>query len=164
MVGDEADRAHEHARHSTRVKAVELGEDVRPEPRLAGRALALEGERPALETGRLDDQLRGLEELVTVRVALVEDPRRKAVRSEDDVGVRSTNAVGEHRDVRLVRMPALDEAKLGATVKTGDPLVTVYLPEKLRGAASLEDAFHETIDITRARKPVPKLILEVIGK
>ena len=56
--------------------------------------------------------------------------------------------------------------KLGATIKTGDPLVTVYLPEKLRGAAlaPLEESFHESVDITRARKPVPKLILEVIGK
>ena len=103
MVGDEADRADEHALDATRRQAVELVEDVGAEPGLAGRALALERERPAVEPGALGHELRGLEELIPVRIALVEDPRGKAVRGEDDVRVGPANTVGEHVEVRLVR-------------------------------------------------------------
>ena len=50
-----------------------------------------------LDPGALGDEPRGLEELVAVRVAVGEDPRRQAVRGEDDVRVRAAHAVGEER-------------------------------------------------------------------
>ncbi len=88
-----------------------------PEPRLAGRARALEGERPRVEVRPLRDQPRRLEQLVAIRVVHVEDPGRKAVRREDDVRVGPAHAVGEHGEVRLVHVPALDEAQPGAPVE-----------------------------------------------
>src|ERR1051325_7464997 len=51
VVRDEADRRDEHLPHALRIKAIELLEHIGPQPRLAGRARALERERPALETG-----------------------------------------------------------------------------------------------------------------
>ena len=57
MVGDEADRGHEHLANAARVEVVQLLDDVRAEPGLAGRALALERERPVVETGPLGDEL-----------------------------------------------------------------------------------------------------------
>ena len=67
----------------------EVVEDVGAEPRLAGRRLALEGERPVVDRGRASaTSRRRLEQSVPVRVPGVEDPRRKRVRGEDDVGVR----------------------------------------------------------------------------
>ena len=50
--------------------------------------------------------------------------------------------------------------KLGAAVRPGDPLVTVYAPEKTDWPA-LESVFRHAIQIQGSRKPVPKLILEV---
>ena len=87
MVGDETDRRDEDAGLAAPRQLVEVREDVRPEPRLAGGALALEGERPAIvrEPGAPRDEPRGLEQLVAVRVALGEDPLGERVRGEDDV-------------------------------------------------------------------------------
>jgi hypothetical protein len=130
MIGDEADWACEHAPDATRLQVVELVEDVGAEPGLSGGALALEGERPAIQAGTLGHHLRGLEELIPVGVALVEDSRGKAVRGEDDMSVGPSHSVGEHRDVGLVRMPALDEAQLGAAGETFlEPLVVAIYRE-----------------------------------
>ena len=52
---------------------------------------------------------RGLEQLVLVGVALVEDARGERVRREDDVSVRAADAVGEERDEARVVVPAVDE-------------------------------------------------------
>ena len=115
MVGDEPDRADEDALHATGMESVELVEDVRAEPRLAGRRS---------RSGRRTTTTRGPRASATscdvssswslVRVALVEDPRRKAVSGEDHVRVRAADPVGEHVQVRLVVVPALDEPELGA--------------------------------------------------
>ena len=52
-----------------------------------------------------------------VRIAFGEDPLGQAVRREDDVRVGSAHAVGEEREIRLVGVPALDEAKLRAVAE-----------------------------------------------
>ena len=65
---------------------------------------------PARSATRRD----GLEQLVLVRVALVEDARGEAVRGEDDVRVGAADAVGEELDEARLVVPALDEAELGA--------------------------------------------------
>ena len=70
VVRDEADRAHEHVAHAARVEVVEVVEDVRAEPRLAGRRLALVGERPLAELRALRDRRARLEELLLVRIAV----------------------------------------------------------------------------------------------
>jgi len=49
--------------------------------------------------------------------------------------------------------------KLGNKVQSGEPLVTIYANEKT-DLNPLEALFHETVEITGARKPVPKLIFE----
>lgn len=49
--------------------------------------------------------------------------------------------------------------KLGARVSPGDPIASVYLPQKID--PTWEERFHGAIQITSARKPVPKLILDV---
>jgi pyrimidine-nucleoside phosphorylase len=55
--------------------------------------------------------------------------------------------------------------KLGARVQTGDAICTVYLPEKgLIQTEKMEKSLSETIHVSGTRKPVPKLIVEVIGK
>src|SRR5580765_8178536 len=62
MVGDEADRADEHLLDTAGVQLFEVVEDVRAEPGLARRRLALERERPHLpERSSLGDELRGLQ-------------------------------------------------------------------------------------------------------
>ena len=98
-------------------RRLQLDEDVGTEPRLAGRALALEGERPVADSAALGDERRGLQELVAVGIALGEDPLREAVRGEDDVRVGAAHAVGQELDVRLVVVPALHEGELGAAVE-----------------------------------------------
>ena len=70
MVGDEPDGADEDAVGAGVVERLEVVEDVGPEPRLAGRRLALERERPVGDAGRGRDERGGLEELVAVGVAL----------------------------------------------------------------------------------------------
>src|SRR5438270_7592086 len=87
-------------------------EDVRAEPRLARRGLALEGEAPGVEAGRFGNETRSLEELVAIRVAGVEDARGQRVRGEDDVRVGAADAVGEQLDEAGLVVPALDEAQL----------------------------------------------------
>ncbi len=114
------------------VQRVQLVEDVRAQPGLAGRARALKGERPGLEPGALGDQPRGLEELVLVGIALVENPRRQAVRREDDVPVEAAHPLGEHVEVRLVRSPALDEAQLGPARERRLQALPVAVDRQLR--------------------------------
>ncbi len=56
--------------------------------------------------------------------------------------------------------------KPGARVSSGEPLATVYLPEKPKGGLNLEALeaeFHKAIDIHGSRRPIPKLILEVLS-
>ena len=50
-----------------------------------GRRLALEGERPLVRPGALGNETRGLEQLVAVGIALVEDAGGQRMRGEDDV-------------------------------------------------------------------------------
>lgn len=55
--------------------------------------------------------------------------------------------------------------KLGASVGLGDPIVTVYAPaESPQGPdlTRLELLFHSAVEISRARKSVPKLIIDQI--
>ena len=66
------------------------------------------------EARRLGDEPRRLEQLVAVRVAGLEDPRRQRVRGEDDVRVGAADAVGEQLDEAGLVVPALDEAELRA--------------------------------------------------
>ncbi len=49
--------------------------------------------------------------------------------------------------------------KLGNKVEVGDPLVTAYTRDLSR-MEELERQFHQSIEITKTRKPVPKLIFE----
>ena len=109
MVRDEADRRDEDFAHAHLVQAVELFEHIRPEPGLAGRARALEGERPALQTRPFRDETRGLEQLLAVGIALVEDPLGQRVRGEDHPRVGGAHAVGENVQEPGMVVPALDE-------------------------------------------------------
>jgi pyrimidine-nucleoside phosphorylase len=58
------------------------------------------------------------------------------------------------------------QRKLGSRVSSGDPLVTVHLPARVAQdralLADLEARFQDAIEITGTRKPVPKLVLEII--
>ena len=80
MVGHEADRADENLADAFVVEGLEVVEDVRPEPGLAGRGFALVGERPPLEVRLVGHEPRRREQLPLVRVALVEDARGEAGR------------------------------------------------------------------------------------
>ena len=111
MVGDEADRADEDVVDLSVVERGEVVEDVRPEPGLAGRGLALVGERPSVELRLVGYQPRRRQQLPLVGVALVEDARREAVGGEDDVGLRAADAVGEERDEAGIVVPAVDEGQ-----------------------------------------------------
>ncbi|MCM2278767.1 MAG: thymidine phosphorylase [Oligoflexia bacterium] len=56
--------------------------------------------------------------------------------------------------------------KLGGRVVAGEPLVTVHAPAEAQGGPDLDALrarFEEAVEITGARKPVPKLIFEQIG-
>lgn len=53
--------------------------------------------------------------------------------------------------------------KLGARIQPGEPIATVYAREG-QELDELESWFHRSIEISSARKPVPKLILEVVQK
>lgn len=56
--------------------------------------------------------------------------------------------------------------KLGAKVQADEPIVTVYAPEKPRGARTLEELekmFFDAVEISGTKKPVPKLIFETLG-
>src|ERR687895_2015011 len=113
VVGDEPDRTDEHALDAARVQRVELLHDVRPEPRLPGRARALERERPALEPRPLGHELRRLQQLLLVGIAEREDPLGQRVGREDDVRVRSADTIRDDVEERLVVVPVLDETELG---------------------------------------------------
>jgi pyrimidine-nucleoside phosphorylase len=52
--------------------------------------------------------------------------------------------------------------KLGAKVKTGETIATVYAPDK-RDLKDLEEMFDLAIEIRSVRKPVPKLIYDTMG-
>lgn len=55
--------------------------------------------------------------------------------------------------------------KLGAKVQPGDVLATAYLPENLEVSVSeIEKTFLNSIEVTRNRKAVPKLILDASVK
>ena len=47
-------------------------------------------------------------------------------------------------------------------MQAGEPLVSVHAPEKME-LEELEAQFSAAVSITGARKPVPKLILEVMA-
>jgi pyrimidine-nucleoside phosphorylase len=53
--------------------------------------------------------------------------------------------------------------KLGARVRAGEPLVTVFCSDPKK-ARSLEEQFQRELLISAQRKPVPKLIEEMFGK
>ena len=55
--------------------------------------------------------------------------------------------------------------KLGSQVKVGDPIATVYVSSRQEQSSllALEEEFHAAIEISGARKPVPKLIFEVLN-
>ena len=125
-------------RDALAVQPLELVEDVRPEPRLAGRARALEGERPALAEARaLGDEARGLEQLLAVGVAVGQDPLRQRVRREDDPGVGSADAGGDHVHEGRVVVPALDQHELGlaAVQRRLEPLAVLADRHAARSAA-----------------------------
>src|SRR6185437_16503928 len=92
---DETDRTDEDPLDALLPQRLEVVEDVRPEPRLAGRRLALEGEAPLRQPRRLSHEPRRLEQLVAVRIARLEDSRRQRVRREDDVRIGAADAIGE---------------------------------------------------------------------
>ena len=147
MVGDETDGADEDALDALPLQRLEVVEDVRPEPRLAGRRLALEGEAPLAEARRLGDEPRRLEQLVAVRIARVDDPRRQRVRREDDMRVGAANPVGEQLDEAGLVVPAVDEAQLGAAGERTLELLAVAR-DRQRRVVRRE---HEPDDLLRSR-------------
>ena len=132
VVGDEPDRTDEDAVGAGVVQRLEVVEDVGPEPRLPGRRLALERERPVGDRGRLRDERGGLEQLVAVGIALGEDPRGQRVRREDDVAVRAPDPVGEEGDEAGVVVPALDELEPRTAGEAPLELVAVAGDRELR--------------------------------
>src|SRR5438552_1525626 len=111
MVGDEADRADEHVLDAARSQLAEVVEDVRSEPRLARRRLALKRKRPYVFFRVGCDEPRGLEQLVAVRIAVGEDAGWQRMRREDDVRVAVADPVGEQPDEAGLVVPALDEGE-----------------------------------------------------
>src|SRR4029453_10477711 len=109
VIGDEADRTHQHAPDTVLRQPAELLQDVGPEPRLAGGTGALESKGTVGDAGPLAKEPRGLEQLVAVRVAFSEDPLRERVRREHDVAVEAPHALRQHLKERLPRGPALAE-------------------------------------------------------
>jgi len=49
--------------------------------------------------------------------------------------------------------------KLGSPIQVGEPIATIYAQTHM-DLTELEQKFHQSIEITKARKPVPKLIFE----
>ncbi len=125
VIGDEADGTHEHVANAVRMERGEVIQDVGPEPRLAGRRLALVRERPVAEPCALGDEAGRLAELLVVRIALVEDARRQGVRREHDVRIGAAHTRCEEVDERLAGVPALDEAQLGTAGERGLELLAV---------------------------------------
>ncbi len=60
------------------------------------------------------------------------------------------------------RVGMIFHKKLGAKVSTGDPIVTVFVGEKTP-LSEIEETFYQSVEIMGARKPVPKLIHEIMG-
>src|SRR6266545_8129269 len=125
VVGDEADRADEHVAHAASVQLAEVVEDVGAEPRVARRRLALVRERPLAHVRGLRDEPRRLEQLVLVRIAVVEGARGQRMRGEDDVRGRAADARRERVDERLEVVPALDHPQLRARVERALELLSV---------------------------------------
>ena len=89
--------------------------------------------RPLVRAGPLGDEAGGLEQLVAVRIVLVEDARRERVRGEDDVLVLLKHEpLREELDEAGVGAPALDEAQLGAAGERVDELRAVLLDRQRR--------------------------------
>ena len=82
------------------------------------------------DPGALGDEPCRLEQLVAVRIALVEDPGRQRVRREDDVCLPvRLEPLREQLDESRLVPPALDETKVGAAVERVDELLPV-LPDR----------------------------------
>ena len=132
-------------------------EDVRAEPWLAGRRLALKGEAPLLaDSGRRRDEPRGLEQLRLVRVAEREDPLRQRVGGEDDVRAAldeggAADAAGEQVDEAGLFVPALDEPQLGAAGDRTLELVAVAL-DRHDGVVRREHEPDEHVGAARERR------------
>ena len=122
-------------------------EDVRSEPRLARRRLALEREAPGGQARRLRNEPRRLEQLVAVRVARLEDPCRERVRGEDDMRVGAADAIGKQLDEAGLVVPALDEAELPVTCERALELLAVAR-DRERGVVRGE---HDTDDLLGSR-------------
>jgi pyrimidine-nucleoside phosphorylase len=60
------------------------------------------------------------------------------------------------------RVGLVFQRKLGAKVAPSDPIATIYTRPEQPDLADLEAKFHEAIEISGSRKPVPKLIVERI--
>ena len=117
VIRDEADRREEHLPNAARVELLEVQADIRAEPGLTGRALALECERPAAQPGAGGDEACSREQLVAVGVAGRENALREAVSSEDDVRGGPAHALGDHIDVGAQVVPALDEIERRSAVE-----------------------------------------------
>jgi pyrimidine-nucleoside phosphorylase len=64
------------------------------------------------------------------------------------------------------RVGLIFHKKLGSRVASGEPMVTVNVPEKRGNGPDLElleRQFQEAIEVSSTRKPVPKLIFEVLS-
>ena len=116
---DEADRADEHALDPALRAGRRGGRGCRARA-TARRSATRSGTRTTSRSSAraLGDEARRLQQLVLVRVALGEDPRRQRVRGEDDVRVafRARGRRGTSTNAGLV-VPALDEAQLRAAVE-----------------------------------------------
>jgi nucleoside-diphosphate-sugar epimerase len=79
MVGDEADRRDEHLPNAVLAQPLEFFEHVGAQPRLAGGARALKGERPPLDAGALgDDRALNLPSISVTVGEMIESLRRVA--------------------------------------------------------------------------------------
>ena len=103
--------------HPAPGQLVEMVEDVRAEPRLARRGVALERERPVVDARLLRDEPARLEQLVAIRVALGEDARSGSECAVKTTwrrpGARSPHTLRQQLDEAGLGAPALHERELG---------------------------------------------------
>ncbi len=151
MVRDEPDGADEHRLDALLVQRAQVIEDVGAEPRLAGRRLALERERPVLGAGGLGDEPRRLEQLLLVRIAELEDSGGQRVRREHDVRVGAANLRREELDEAGLVVPAVDEAQLGASVERALELLAIALNRERR-VVRREDEADDRFGAARERR------------
>src|ERR1700724_2945622 len=83
MIGDEPYRRNQDGAMTLGRELLDRGDQVGPEPWLAGVTLTLVGEAPLLDAGALGDQRRGTQQLFLVGVSFIQNARRQAVRRED---------------------------------------------------------------------------------